>query len=75
MTVADELIPSIKNKPIKGFETISKATGTEYKIVTVDKGVVSQVVLQFNNKTKEAVLISSSESSVANEVAKIIKKT
>jgi hypothetical protein len=65
MTVADELVPSIKNKPIKGYETVSKGTGTEYKIVAVENGVISQVVLQFNNQTKEAVLISQTETSVA----------
>lgn len=74
MTVADELIPSIKDKPIKGFETVTKGTGKEYKIVTVDNGVINQVVLQFNNQTKEAVLISSSETTVAIEAVQIIQK-
>lgn len=74
ITVADELIPSIKDKPIKGFETVTKGTGKEYKIVTVDKGVINQVILQFNNQTKEVVLISSRETSVATQVIQILNQ-
>lgn len=58
LTVADELVPAIKNKPVIGFETATKSTGVQYKIVTVENGVVNQVTLQFNNETKEVVLIS-----------------
>lgn len=74
ITVADELIPSIKDKPIKGFETVTKGTGKEYKIVTVQDGVINQVVLQFNNQTKQAVLISNSQTSVATEIIHILNQ-
>lgn len=60
LTVADELVPAIKNKPVIGFETATKSTGVQYKIVTVENGVINQVTLQFNNETKEVVLISES---------------
>jgi hypothetical protein len=53
---------------------VTKGTGKEYKIVTVENGVINQVVLQFNNKTKEVVLISSTETSVATEVIQILKQ-
>lgn len=53
---------------------MTKGTGKEYKIVTVENGVINQVVLQFNNKTKEVVLISSTETSVATEVIQILKQ-
>lgn len=36
--------------------------------------MISQVTLQFNNKTKEAVLISETETSIATEISKITKK-
>jgi hypothetical protein len=48
MTVFEEMIPAIKGKPINGIETTVMSTGTEYKIVTVDNGIVNQAVIHYN---------------------------
>jgi hypothetical protein len=74
-SVAEELVPGIKGKIIRGLETIIKTTGTEYKMVIMEHGIVNQVTL-FVEKTSNAVsLISTAETSVAERITAITKKT
>lgn len=58
MNVVVEMMPSLRNRTVSGIETINKTTGMEYKIITVDKGVINQVIAHYTNTTKEVTLIS-----------------
>mgnify|MGYP006933475544 FL=1 len=69
------MVPSMKNKTVKGIETTVKSTGTEYKIITVENGIISQVVLQSDNKTSAVTLVSTTETSIASEIITQTKKT
>ena len=73
ITVAEEVHPVIKGKLVSGVEVTSKTTGTEYKIITIDGGVINQVVLQEDRTTGKVTFIAKSETSVVTEVAKIVK--
>ena len=59
-------MPVIKGKPISGIETTVKSTGTEYKIVIIDSGVINQVVLLQDKTTGKVTFIAKSETSVAS---------
>ena len=67
-------MPVIKGKPISGIETTVMSTGTEYKIVTVDSGVVNQAILHYNRETQSVTFVSKQETSVADKVMKIVKE-
>jgi len=41
-------MPAIRGKPVSGIETTVMATGTQYKIVTIDNGIINQAVVHFN---------------------------
>lgn len=73
ITVAEEVMPTIKGKLVDGIETTVKSTGTEYKLVVVDSGVVNQIVLQQNTNTGKVSFIAKSETSVVSEVIRIVK--
>ena len=75
LSVAEEMVPSMKNKTVKGIETTVKSTGTEYKIITVENGIISQVVLQSDSKTSAVTLVSTTETSIASEIITQTKKT
>ena len=68
------MMPIIKGKPISGIETTVRKTGTQYKIVTVDSGIVNQAILHYNRNTQAVTFVSKQETSIANEVMKIVKK-
>ena len=72
---AIKLVPSIKGQQVYEVESVTKSKTVEYTIVTVDKGVVSQVVVQFNPETQDVVLLSNTEEPIATEVLKVIKTT
>ena len=59
-------MPVIKGKPISGIETTVKSTGTECKIVTIDSGVINQVILLQDKTTGKVIFIAKSETSVAS---------
>lgn len=75
LNTAGEIVSVIKGKAISGIETTVKGSATEYKIVTIDNGIVNQVVLSYNKETEKVTFVSKSETSVANEVMKVVKKT
>lgn len=64
ISVAEELVPAIKGLTVRGVETTVKSTGTEYKIVVVGNGVVSQVNVFSDKTTGTVTLISSGQTSV-----------
>jgi len=41
-------MPAIRGKPVSGIETTVMATGTQYKIVTIDSGIINQAVVHFD---------------------------
>ena len=73
--MAEEMMPAIKGKLVSGIETTVMATGTQYKIVTIDSGIISQAVVHFNRETKDITFISKSETSVSSVVDRVVKKT
>jgi hypothetical protein len=46
-------------------ETTIKQKGKEYTIITIDNGIVSQVILQSDSATGEVTFISEVQSNVA----------
>ena len=58
VAVAEQVVPVIKGKPITGIETTDKTTGTQYKIITVDSGVINQAVLFNNKETQQVTFVS-----------------
>ena len=74
VTVAEEMMPVIKGKPISGIETTVMTSGTQYKIVTVDQGVVNQVVLHYNRETEEVTFVDKKETSISTEVLKVVNQ-
>lgn len=71
---ATKHISSISTSEIKGVETISNQKGTQYKIITINDGIVNHVVLQSDKVSGEVTFISHGQTSVVSEILAVVPK-
>ncbi len=57
---------------MKGVSTTTHHNGKEYTILTVDSGIITQVVLRTDTTTNEVSFLSHSQTSVAAEVIAVL---
>lgn len=69
-----QIIPTIKKASVQSVESVDKEVGTQFTIVTIDNGLVNQVVVQTDRKTKESVILSVSNTPVAVAVEQVVNK-
>jgi hypothetical protein len=61
-------VPALAGQVIKGVSTTTHQNGKEYTILTLDSGLITQVVLRTDTSTNEVSFLSHSQTSIAAEV-------
>lgn len=68
-------VPALTGQAIKGVSTTTNQNGKEYTIITLDSGLITQVVLRTDTTTNEVSFLSHSQTSVAAEVIASVPRT
>lgn len=68
-------MPALTGQVVKGVSTTTHQNGKEYTIITLDSGLITQVILRTDTTTNEVSFLSHSQTSIAAEVIASVPRT